>query len=88
MISAQPGSIPQEKGSLTRARIWACIVFVDYYTGCVFVALMRDLTAELSLAAKKEFEHRCAVRGVKFEHYHADNGIFSSEMAHEIGRAS
>ena len=46
---------------------------MDYYTGYVFVALMRNLTAESTLAAKKEFEHRCAVRGVKVEHYHADN---------------
>ena len=68
MISAQPGLIPQEKGSLTRARIWSCKLFVDYYTGYFFVALMRDLTAELTLAAKKEFEHRCAVRGIKVEH--------------------
>ena len=61
MISAQPGLIPQEKGNLNRARIWACTLFVDYYTGYVFVALMRDLTAESTVAAKKEFEHRCAV---------------------------
>ena len=65
--------LPQEKGKLTRARIWACTVFVDYYTGFVFVALMRDLTAESTLAANKEFEHRCAVRGVKVKHYHTDN---------------
>ena len=77
MISAQPGLIPQERFNLTRARIWACTVFVDYYTGYVFVALTRDLTTELTLAAKKEFEHCCAIRGVKFEHYHADNGRFA-----------
>ena len=77
MISAQPGLIPQEKGNLTRARIWACTVIVDYYTGYVFVALMRDLIVESTLAAKKDFEHRCAVRGVKVKHYHAENGIFA-----------
>ena len=77
MISAKPGLIPQEKGNLTRARIWVCTVFVDYYTGYVFVALMRDLTAESKISAKKGFEHRCAVRGVKVEHYHADNGRFA-----------
>ena len=77
MISAQPGLIPQEKVNLTRERIWACAVFVDYYNGYVFVALLRDLTAESTLAAKKEFENRCAFRGVKVEHYHADNGRFS-----------
>ena len=65
MISAQPGLIPQEKGNLTRARIWACTVFMDYYTGYVFVALMMDLTVESTLAAKKEFQHRCAVQESK-----------------------
>ena len=53
MISAQPGLIPQEKLNLTRARIWACTVLVDYYTGYVFVALMRDITADSTLASKK-----------------------------------
>ena len=38
---------------------------------------MRDLTGESTLAAKKEFEHRCAVRGIKVKHYHADNGRFA-----------
>ena len=76
MISEQPGLLTQEKGNLTRVRIWACTLFVDYYTGCVFVALMRDLNAESTVVAKKEFEHRCAIQGVKVKHYHADNGIF------------
>ena len=76
LISAQPGLIPQEKGNLTRGRIWACTIFVDYFTDFVFVALMRDLTGESTLAAKKEFEHRCAVRGIEGKHYHVDNGRF------------
>ena len=50
---------------------------MDYYTGYVFVALLSDLTAESTIAVKREFEHRCAVRGVKVEHYHADNGRFA-----------
>ena len=77
IISEKPGLIPQGKGNLTRARICDCTVFVDYYTGYIFVALRRDLTAESTLAAKKEFEHRCDVRGVQVEHYHADNGRFA-----------
>lgn len=77
MISAQPGLVPQEKGHLTRGRIWACAVFIDYYTGFTYAALMRDLTAESTLAAKREFEQRCAIRGVTVAHYHADNGRFA-----------
>ena len=53
IISAQPGLIPQEKGDLTRGRIWSCTISVDYFTGFVFVALVRDLTAKSTLAAKK-----------------------------------
>ena len=77
MISVQPGLMPQEKGHLTRRRIWACTVFFDYFTGFVFVSLIRDLTAESTLAAKKELEHRCTICGVKVQHYHADNGRFA-----------
>ena len=84
MISAQPGLIPQEKGHLTQGRIWACTIFVDYFTGFVFVALMRDLTAESTLAAKKDFEDRCAVRGVKVKHYHADNGRFAEPTCSRV----
>ena len=32
LISAQPGLVPQEKGQMTRAQIWAATVFVDFYT--------------------------------------------------------
>ena len=62
--------------NLTRGKIWACTMFVDYFTGFVFVAFIRDLTSESTLVAKKEFEHRCAVRGLEVKHYHADNGRF------------
>ena len=61
MISAQPGFIPQGKSQLTHGGIWAWTVFVDYYTGFVFVALMRDLTDKSTLAAKRDFEYRCLV---------------------------
>ena len=32
IVSAQPGFVPQEKGQLTRARIWGATIFVDYAT--------------------------------------------------------
>jgi len=77
MVSAQPGLLPQEKGLLTRARIWGCTVFVDYATNYTCIILMRDLSAESTLAAKREFEHRCAIRGITVQRYHADNGRFA-----------
>ena len=87
MISAQPGLFPHEKMNLICGRIWACIIFVDYFTGFVFVALMRDLNFESTLAENKEFEHRCAVRGIEMKHYHADNGSFAEpEFVNECKR--
>ena len=56
LISAQPGLLPQWKGSPTRRRIWAATVFVDYATRFVHVALMSDQSAEETLRAKHEFE--------------------------------
>ena len=67
MVSTQPGFVPQEKGNLTRARIWGVTIFVDYATNYVCTVLMRDFSAEATLAAKREFEHKCAIRGIKVQ---------------------
>ncbi len=80
LISAQPGLIPQNKGTLTRARIWAATVFVDYYTKFVYVALMSDQSAESTVEAKQNFEHFCGTRNVQVKHYHADNGLFADSL--------
>ncbi|KAL7464856.1 hypothetical protein ACHAXS_005184 [Conticribra weissflogii] len=80
LISAQPGLIPQNKGTLTRARIWAATVFVDYYTKFVYVALMSDQSAESTVEAKQNFEHFCGTRNVQVDHYHADNGLFADSL--------
>ena len=77
LISAQPGLVPQEKGILTRARIWAATVFVDYVTGYIHVGLMTDQSGEATLQAKHNFEHLSATRGVNIKSYHADNGRFA-----------
>ena len=41
---------------------------------------MRDLSAESTLEAKREFEHRCKIRGITVQHYHADNGRFAEKL--------
>ena len=79
LISAQPGLVPQAKGSLTRARIWAATIFIDYATGFVHVGLMSDESGDLTLEAKHNFEHLCATRGIKVKAYHADNGRFAEK---------
>jgi len=79
LISAQPGLVPQERGSMTRARIWAATIFVDFATRYVYVALMRDQSGEATLEAKAAFEHHCATRDVRPKHYRGDNGRFAEQ---------
>ena len=68
LISAQPGLVPQEKGIMTRARIWAATVFIDYVTGYVNVGMMQDQSGEATLQAKHNFEHLSSKRDVNIEH--------------------
>ena len=77
LISAQPGLVPQSKGSNTRARIWAASIFVDYVSGFVHVGLMTDQSGDATLQSKHNFEHICSTRGVKVKACHADNGRFA-----------
>ena len=79
LIFAQPGLVPQWKGTLTRGRIWAATVFVDYISGLVHVGLMTDQSAEATLQCKREFEQSCATRGVTVKVYHTDNGRFAEQ---------
>jgi hypothetical protein len=64
LISAQPGLVPQAEGSLTRVRIWAATVFIDYATDFVHMGLISDETDKVTLEAKHNFEHICATRGI------------------------
>ena len=71
--------MPQERGILTRARIWAASVYVDYVTGLIYVGLQTDQSAEATLQTKHDFEHFAATRDVKVKSYHADNGRFAEK---------
>ncbi|KAL7542835.1 hypothetical protein ACHAWF_007262 [Thalassiosira exigua] len=79
MVSAQPCLVPQERGQLTRKRIWGATVFVDYATKWLKVDLLDKATGEATLQAKESFENACATCGVTPKHYHADNGRFAEE---------
>ena len=46
IVSDQPGIVPQEKGQMTRARIWGATVFVNYASCWVKVHLMQDGTGD------------------------------------------
>ena len=77
IVSAQPGLVPQEKGKLTRARIWGATVFIDYFSSKVKVHLMQDASGESTNAAKNAFERDSMSHDVQIKHYHADNGRFA-----------
>ena len=55
LVSAQPGLVPQEKGSATRARIWGATIFVDGATDYTKVHLMEHTTGDSTLEAKTAF---------------------------------
>ena len=74
LVSAQPGLVPQAKGSPTRARIWGATIFVDAATDWIKVCLMQDASGESTLEAKNAFERDSIERGVLVRGYHADNG--------------
>ena len=74
IVSAQPGLVPQEKGQMTRARIWGDTVFVDYASLWVKVHLIQDSTGDSMLEAKNAFERDFMTRNVVPQNYHADNG--------------
>ena len=80
LVSAQPGLVPQEKGSPTRACIWGATIFVDAATDWIKVCLMRDATGESTLDAKEVFERASPERGVVIKGYHADNGRYAEHI--------
>ena len=66
---AQPGLVPQEKGQMTRARIWGSTIFVDYDSRWVKVHLMQDATGDSTLEAKNAFERYFMTINVVPKHY-------------------
>ena len=52
------------------------MVFVNQFSGYMFVYLKKCLTSEETVMAKHAFEHSADQHRVKILHYHADNGRF------------
>ena len=53
IVSAQPGLIPQMSGFLTSERYFGATTIVDHVTDYVYVHLMRNLTLEETIKAKR-----------------------------------
>jgi hypothetical protein len=77
MISTQVGFITQLKGTLTRKRYTAAIIFVDHYSRLKYVHLMTRLTSEETIEAKQAFKHFAKQHGIRILHYHCINGRFA-----------
>ena len=81
IVLAQPGIVPQEKGKMTRARIWGATFFADYASRWVKVHLMQDETGELTLEAKNDFEQDCVclltLQRPQFFMFTAENNFYS-----------
>ena len=75
--STTPGFIAQLKGRPTNARYTAATVFVDHYSDMTYIYLMKRLTSEETVDAKRAFETYARNRGVSIRHYHCDNGRFA-----------
>ena len=77
MVSTTPGFIAQLKSPvLTRRRYSVATIFVDHYSSLSYVHLQETQSSQDTLAAKHAFEAYARDRGVRIQHYHADNGRF------------
>ncbi|MDA3833359.1 MAG: reverse transcriptase domain-containing protein [Spirochaetales bacterium] len=78
LISGVPGLVGQTTGRLTTSRYRVATIFVDHYSDLDYVHVQESTSAEDTIEGKRKFEQFCFERGVKVQHYHADNGIFAS----------
>jgi hypothetical protein len=77
LTSMQVGFIAQLKGTLTKKRYTAAIVFMDHYSRLKYIHLMTKLTSKETMDAKQAFEHFATQHGVCILHYHCNNGRFA-----------
>ena len=77
LVSSQVVFIAQNKGQLTRERYMAATIFVDQYLRLIYIYFMKNISSDETIQAKMAFEVYAAHHGVKFKHYHCDNGRFA-----------
>ena len=81
--SPDPGLIGQMKGWLTNKRYNYATVFVDHFSRLGYVHLQQTDSSHETLMAKQAFEGYCRSKGVRVQHYHADNGRFGDNAYKE-----
>ena len=80
LVSPTPGLIAQMTGILTIKRYKYATVYVDQASRLGYVYLQKTATAQETIESKHAFETYAKDRGVKIQHYHADNGIFRANL--------
>ena len=75
--SRLPGFIAQLKGKLTNKRYNTATIFIYHFSELSYVHLQQSTSSEEALEAKRAFEAYSKEKGVRIEHYHADNGRFA-----------
>ena len=76
--STTPGLVTQLKGRATRNCCCCVTMFVDHHSGLSCIHLMKQLTSEETLRAKKAFKACSRSLGVQMLHCHANNGRFAN----------
>ena len=82
------GLVAQMAGRPTRSRYKTVTVFVDHATDFSYVHFQKSSNAEETVEGKELFERYAASMGHTIHHYHADNGVFASNLwrAHCIAK--
>jgi hypothetical protein len=83
MVSPTPGLVAQTSGKHTLARYKYATVFVDHASDLSFVHLQKTASSDETVEAKEHFERYARQHGVQVQHYHCDNGVFTSNSWRE-----
>ena len=73
IISAQPGLIPQSKGSLTHDRFWGSVLYADHFSDFIYNHLISGTTSLETLQSKQAYERIAKSYGIQVKSYRADN---------------
>ena len=80
LVSPTSGFFPIHRGVPTTKRYLGATIFVDHFSDYTYAHLMTNRDGPSTVAAKEAFERILSTHGVKAKHYHADNGLFDTEV--------
>jgi len=84
MTSPTPGLITQMSDKPTCKRYRHAAIYVNQATSLGFVWLQKSVDIGDTMEGKIAFERFCQEHGITIQHYHADNGIFTSNTWRQL----